>query len=161
MKKLILDTSVCIDLYNGELLKTVLQLPYHFVLPDVIVAELNEPGGDLLIQLGYNEEGISGNETQDILVLRNHYPAPSFNDLLGLVLAKRNSCTLLTGDNALRKAAKEEGVTTHGLLWLLDELCKNAILTGPQAANALEKIIAEGSWLPKKECEERLKRWRK
>jgi hypothetical protein len=29
------------------------------------------------------------------------------------------------------------------------------------AANALERIIADGSWLPKKECEARLKKWQK
>ena len=161
MKKLILDTSICIDLYYGKLLKVVLQLSYEFVLPDVIIAELIEPAGELLTQSGFIEEGTSGEETNDILALRNEYIEPSLNDLFALLLAKRNSCPLITADNALRNAAKQEGVTTHGLLWLLDAIVEAKILTGVQAAEALESIIAAGSWLPKKECEERIKKWRR
>lgn len=161
MKKLILDTSVCIDLYNGKLLEAVLQLPYKFVLPDVIIAELSVPPGKFLLQLGFVEENTTGEEMQIITAFRNKYIVPSFNDLLSLLLAKRNACTLITGDNALRNAAKSEYVATHGLLWLMDEMVKCNVLTGAQAADALENIIAEGSWLPKKECEERFKKWRK
>lgn len=161
MNKLILDTSICIDLHNGKLLEAALQLPHVFVLPDVIIAELIEPAGGLLLKLGFTEEGTSGEETQIISALRNKYSEPSFNDLLALLLAKRNSCCLITGDSALRNAAKQEGVATHGLFWLIDEMVKRNILTGAQAADALERIIAEGSWLPKRECKERLIKWRR
>ena len=161
MKKIILDTSICIDLYNGKLCEAVLQLPYEFVLPDVIVAELKKPPGVLLLKLGFTEEGISGEEIKNIFVLRNKYAEPSTNDLFALLLAKRDACYLITGDNALRNAAKQEGVATHGIFFLLDSLVKNEILTKANAANALERIIAEGSWLPKKECEERFKKWRR
>lgn len=132
-----------------------------FVLPDVIIAELNEPAGSLLLEFGFTKEGISGEEIEKAFVLRDNYPAPSFNDLLALLLAKRNSCYLITSDNALRKAAKLEGVASHGLLWLFDEMVLHGILSGGQATDTLEKIIREGSWLPKKECEERFKKWRK
>lgn len=161
MKKLILDTSIYIDLYKGKLLKAVLQLSYEFVLPDVIIAELKEPAGELLMKLGFTEEGTTGEETQNIFSLRNTYKEPSLNDLVALLLAKRNSCYLITGDNALRNAAKQEGVATHGIFFLLDEMVKCYILRERQAADALEEIIAEGSWLPKKECEERFKKWRR
>jgi predicted nucleic acid-binding protein len=93
--------------------------------------------------------------------MRNKYLAPSFNDTFALFLAKKNSCCLITGDKALRKAAELEDVVSHGLLWLLDEMVKNSIIKKAQAVIALEKIIAWGSWLPKKECEERFKRWSK
>lgn len=161
MKKLILDTSICIDLYNGKLLKAALQLRHEFVLPDVIIAELIEPAGELLIKLGYKEEGTSGEDTKNIFALRNQYAGPSTNDLFALLLAKRNSCPLITGDHALRNAAKQEDVVAHGLLWLIDAIVDSKIVTGNQAADALESIIAAGSWLPKKECGERIKKWRK
>jgi hypothetical protein len=32
-------------------------------------------------------------------------------------------------------------------------------LTAKEAAGALKEILAQGSWLPKKECEARLKKW--
>jgi rRNA-processing protein FCF1 len=161
LSKLILDTSICIDLYYGKLLKAVLQLPHEFVLPDVIIAELIEPAGELLMKLGFTKEGTSGEEAKSIFALRSEYAAPSLNDLFALLLAKSNDCYLITGDNALRNAAKQEGVTTHGLLWLLDAMIERKILTHAESVNALERIIAEGSWLPKKECEARLNKWRK
>lgn len=159
LNKLILDTSVCIDLYNGNLLKVVLQLPYEFILPDVIIAELKEPPGKFMLKLGFIKESMSGNEIQNVITLRSRYLGPSTNDLFALLLAKRNSCPLITGDNALRKASVREGITTHGLLWLMDEMFEYRLLTGMAAVNALENIIRAGSWLPKKDCEERFKKW--
>ena len=159
LKKLILDTSICIDLYHGKLLKAVLKLKHKIILPDVMIAELEEPAGELFLKSGFIQEGTSGEETKDIIALRNEYASPSTNDLIALYLAKRNTSYLITGDNALRNAAKQEGVAAHGLLWLMDEMVKCDILTGNQAAEALERIIDEGSWLPKRECEERFKKW--
>lgn len=161
MKKLILDTSICIDLYHGKLLKTVLKLKHKIILPDVMMAELEEPTGEFLLKIGFIQEGISGEETKNIIALRNEYASPSTNDLVALYLAKRNACYLITGDNALRNAAEQEDVTAHGLLWLIDEMVRYDILTGNQAAEALGKVIDTGSWLPKKECEERFKKWRR
>jgi predicted nucleic acid-binding protein len=78
---------------------------------------------------------------------------------LPFLLAKINSCPLITGDDALRKTANEEGVPVNGLLWFLDRLVEHKILIAKEAAGALKKILAQGSWLPKKECEARLKKW--
>ncbi len=160
MKKLILDTSICIDLYHGKLLKAVLQLKHKIILPDVMIAELEEPAGELLLKLGFAEEGTSGEETKDIIALRNEYASPSTNDLVALYLAKRNACYLITGDHALRNAAKQEGVTAHGLFWLMDALVELKIITKSNAFEALKSIIEAGSWLPKRECEEHFKKWR-
>jgi predicted nucleic acid-binding protein len=159
LKKLILDTSICIDLYHGKLLKAVLQLKYKIILPDVMLAELEEPAGELLLEIGFIQEGTSGEETNNIFALRNEYANPSTNDLVALYLAKRNTCDLITGDNALRNAAKREGVTAHGLFWLMDALVEFDIITKSNAFEALKNIIEAGSWLPKRECEERLKKW--
>ncbi len=160
MKKLILDTSICIDLYHGKLLKAVLQLQHKIVLPDVIVAELKEPHRELLLELGFLEETTAGNEINNIMALREIYEGPSTNDLFALLLAKRDASYLITGDNALRNAAKHEGVSVHGLLWLMDTLIENKVISKSEAFEALERIIKAGSWLPKKEYEERFKKWR-
>ncbi len=105
--------------------------------------------------LQLNEEVI-----EQVIGLRENYTKPSTNDLFALLLAKINSCDLITGDDALRNAANKEGVPVHGLLWLLDKLIEHRILRTNEAADALKKILAQGSWLPKKECEARLKKWR-
>jgi len=67
---------------------------------------------------------------------------------------------LLTGDAHLREAAKSEGVDVHGVLWVLDELVAQSILTPPDAATSLQRITAAGGWLPRMESEDRIKRWR-
>jgi predicted nucleic acid-binding protein len=158
--KLVLDTTVCIDLFNGQLLEGATRLPYELALPDVIIAELIQPPGEMFIQSGFLKLHLGENAISQIIGLRERFPRPSTNDLFALLLAKINSCALITGDDALRKAAKEEGVPVHGLLWILDRLVEYKILTPAEAADSLEKIMAEGSWLPKKECEARLKRWK-
>jgi predicted nucleic acid-binding protein len=158
--KLVFDTTVCIDLFNGRLLERINRLPYELALPDVIAAELIHPPGHLFIQAGFSTLQLDEDAIGQIIALRDRFPKPSTNDLFALLLAKINSCALITGDDALRKAAKEEGIPAHGLLWILDRFIDYKTLTPIEAADALEKIIAEGSWLPKKECEYRLKRWK-
>jgi len=159
-KKLILDTTICIDLFNGQLLGKATRLPYELVLPDVIVHELISPPGELFIQSGFSTLQVREDFIEQIIVLRKHYSKPSTNDLFALLLAKINSCPLITGDDALRKAANAEGVRVYGLLWFLDRLIDQKILPKNEAADALEKVLAQGSWLPKKECEARFKKWR-
>jgi rRNA-processing protein FCF1 len=147
-KKLILDTTICIDLFHGQLLDKATSLPYELALPDVIVHELISPPGEMFIQAGFSEIYLSGEYSEQIILLRSHYSKPSTNDLFALLLAKINSCALITGDDALRKAANEEGVPVFGLLWFLDRLVDQKILTTKEAADALRKVLAQGSWLP-------------
>jgi predicted nucleic acid-binding protein len=159
-KRLLLDTTICIDLFNGDLLTTVIRLPYECALPDVIVAELVAPPGELFAQSGYAILSIQADRIPEFTTLRKKYPKPSTNDLFALVLSKTHSCILITGDSDLRNAAKSEGVSAHGLLWILDELVDRGILGSKDAATALEQILSGGSWLPKKDCEVRLKKWK-
>lgn len=159
-KKLVLDTTICIDLFNGQLLEKATRLPYELVLSDVINEELIKPPGKDLIEIGYTVLSLDEEGIEQIISLRERYSKPSTNDLFALLLAKSNTCSLVTGDDNLRKSAKNEGVAVHGLLWLLDKLVDHSILKPLEAAEALERILAEGSWLPKKECDIRIKRWR-
>jgi predicted nucleic acid-binding protein len=159
-KILVLDTTVCIDLFNGGLLEKALQLPYDLVLPDVIIEELINPPGEELVKIGYSVLPLGKEGVEQVLALRERYRKPSTNDLFALVLAKLNSCPLVTGDDSLRRAAKDEGLQVYGSLWVLDRLIDHHILSSLEAAVSLEKILEKGSWLPRKECEARLKRWR-
>jgi predicted nucleic acid-binding protein len=161
LKKRILDTSVCIDLHFGGLLEAIQELPYEFVLPDVILAELIKPPAETLRRLGFVSVSFAGDELRHIMTLRDCYPKPSTNDLFALYLARKNAWPLITGDKALRKAAESENVSVNGLLWLLDELVRHNVITKNTAAQALERILASGSWLPRAECEVRLRKWGK
>jgi hypothetical protein len=48
----VVDTYIIIDLHRGGVLKELFRLPYTLLAPDVIVAELLEPAGKTLLDLG-------------------------------------------------------------------------------------------------------------
>ena len=103
--KCVLDTSLLIDVYIGEIIVEFFQLPYSFVAPDVIIAELQEPDGKILMELGLRQGELIGSQVLEVIRLRELYRQPSVNDLFALVLARVLSATLLTSDGGLRKAA--------------------------------------------------------
>lgn len=99
---------------------------------------------------------------QKALILALHYKAQephlSLPDSFALALAK--NAILLAGDGKLRELAKKENVAYHGLLWVLDRLEEQAIISMKQLYQGL-KMIADHPRcrLPKKEVKIRLKRF--
>jgi predicted nucleic acid-binding protein len=156
----VVDTGVLIDLHAGGLLKAVFQLPLFLLAPDVLVAELQQPDGNLLLDYGLARIELSGAEVQEVYRLVALYQGPSVNDLFALALAKTLGASLLTGDRHLRAAAEQEGVPVHGTLCLLDEMVRLAVVPPRLAAQALERMLEHGSRLPLNECQERLERWK-
>jgi predicted nucleic acid-binding protein len=160
MPKCVLDTSICVDLWNAGILELTLRLPFDFYLPDVIAEECQEPAGAELIALGVIRVTLEGENIEVIITLRNNYPKCSVGDLFALTYARVHTQVLLTGDGKLRTAALAEGVEVHGIIWLLEALIAGKILSPIDAADSLEKMRAKGSWLPKRECDEFIKRCR-
>ncbi|MGD0951750.1 MAG: hypothetical protein ABR985_05050 [Methanotrichaceae archaeon] len=67
------------------------------------------------------------------------YPKhPGRIDLFALVLAIEEKTTLLTGDNALRKAALQEGVDVHGIIWLLDKMIQDKVISKAEGCRSLK-----------------------
>jgi hypothetical protein len=48
----------------------------------------------------------------------------------------------------------------HGILWILDEMLRQSVVTPGRAGDALEKMLSQVSRLPKTECDRRLRDWR-
>ncbi len=159
LSKYVVDTSLLIDLYFGEIAYEFFQLPYNFIAPDVIIAELQEPDSRLFIELGLQEHELTGSQILEVMELRSVYRHPSVNDLFALVLARLLSLPLLTSDGNLRKAAVQEGVQVHGTLWALDEMVRLQIISQVQAAGSLKLMCEKGSRLPQDECDKRLREW--
>lgn len=156
----VLDTNVPIDFHRGGLLEVLFRLPYDFLAPDVIIAELEVPAGRALITLGLRSVSLSGEEVLEVLALADRHRRPSVNDLFALILARTRGATLLTGDRALRALAEAEGLEVHGSLWLLDALVRLKIATPWEASAGLNLMLAHGSRLPERECRLRIRRWR-
>jgi predicted nucleic acid-binding protein len=155
----IVDTSVLIDLYAGEVLYAVFHLPLTLSAPDVIIAELLEPDGKMLVERGLLPIELSGADVQRAYDLTGTFRRVSVNDLFALVAAETHMATLLTGDKHLRTAAERLGISVHGVLWLLDEMLHSRVLTHTQARWALERMLQRGRRLPRDECERRLMGW--
>ena len=48
--QMVIDTSVILDFHLGGLLPKLFALPYRFLAPDAIVAELQDPANDHMIE---------------------------------------------------------------------------------------------------------------
>ena len=83
----------------------------------------------------------------------------SVYDSIALAIAKKRGIVLLTGDNALRKAAISENVITFGTLGLLDRLLKENCIKKKEYHDCLlqlKKLLGNGIRLPEKEIDIRL-----
>jgi len=155
----VVDANILIDLHIGGLLREVFALPLRLVAPDVIIAELDEPDGKGLMAYGLGSETLPGEQVLEVVALRARHRQVSANDLFALVLARALKATLLTGDGHLRKVAEQEGVEVHGTLWVLDEMVRLGVVAPAGAAEALERMLAQGRRLPEVECRRRLREW--
>lgn len=148
MQILISDANVLIDMDVGGLLEQMFQLPYTFQIPDMLfVDELESHHPELL---GYGLQSVELDEECmiDAGVLVERYSGPSRYDCFALSLAKQRSAPLLSGDKALRKAAKKERVEVKGSLWVVTELVIHGVISKDQALAAYKKMEAAGSRLP-------------
>jgi predicted nucleic acid-binding protein len=155
------DTNIWIDLHVGRLSAVAAALPFHWIAADLTLSELRFGStGESVRSLGVQSRTLSADQLADIVRLGGIHPGVSVADLAALVLARSLDATLLTGDRLLRVAAEREGVTVHGTLWLLDELLRQSIATGPDLAEALDRMVAAHRRLPGDEVRKRLRAWR-
>ena len=157
---LVTDASIWISLERAGVLLAVLDLPYDFISPDLVAGELRTPMEGLLAEAGLRIESLSGEEVAALVDLTEKYPAPGRKDLSTLVLAKKLSAVLLTGDAKLRAAAAQEGIEVHGVLWLLQQMVDHELLGPLDAAGLVDTLTDRGIYLPKRECGELQNRWR-
>jgi predicted nucleic acid-binding protein len=162
MAVLVSDTSVVVDLERGELLDQVFQLAHKFAVPDLLFErELAGALGQRLIALGLRVEALSGDEVAAAARLARTERALSAPDAFAFAIAQSRTWTLLTGDGALRRVAEAEGLETHGVLWVMDELEREAGLARHMLHDALSAIAAHPRCrLPRAEVGRRLARYR-
>jgi len=85
--------------------------------------------------------------------------AAGFNDCSVLYLAEKLKTPLLSGDNALRRAAENRGVEVKGTLWVFDELVSRKMLKPSVAAQKLRHLLLEDRRFPEEACQARLAQW--
>jgi predicted nucleic acid-binding protein len=157
--KCVVDTSLLIDLHGGKIIIKLFELPYSFIAPDVIIAEVLTLDTKTLIRYGLQKSELAGEQILKVLQLKAQHRHPSVNDLFALVTAQSMNAVLLTGDRNLRKVAELYNVPVHGTLWILDEMVRLEIISSVQAMATLKLMCEQGSRLPQDECNRRLRSW--
>jgi predicted nucleic acid-binding protein len=157
------DANVLIDIEVSGLTNLVFELEYRFAVADILYQEEIKPYTSEFKGTGL--EAIAFDEETNRLLLEKielyKGTALSRNDISAMVLALSNECILLTGEKLLRATAEDEGLEVHGILWLIEELFNNDLISLEEAEVAYKKMEEEGSRLPSKEIEKQIKRFKK
>lgn len=157
--RIVVDAGIWIDLHFGGVLAGAFRLSDEFVSPDVILAELVTVDPQVIIRHGCRVEHLTPDDYGTLQRLVTEHSGPSVSDLTALLISMREGLMLLAGDSKLRKAAETEGVEVHGILWLLDRMIAETVLSERKAAAALRSMLDCDARLPRDECERRLLKW--
>ena len=159
----VIDTNILLDFYYGGILQPLLQLPFQLMTTDLIVHELKRHDKGLEILETTNShiiiKELNGGEIREIDYIRRDQPELSIQDISALILSSKIR-NLLTGDGPLRAIAMREGFKVHGTLYLLDKMVFCGVISKSDAIKALKMMLQNGRWLPQRECESRMKKWR-
>lgn len=167
MQIVITDSSGLIDLKKGSLFRAMLALPFEFVIPDLLFGdELLSLTGDekqFLLYGGLKVQTLSGAQVAQAYQYRAEFPRLSLHDNFVLVLAENTeTCVLLTGDENLKKLARQKDVEAHGVLWLVDLIFEHETAPVRVLIDAINKYIEDPFvWLPDAELHKRLEQYRK
>lgn len=165
MRVTVQDANILIDLELAELLDPWLELGIETHTTDFIVHQLLR--GNHLEALSRIRENriqthsLDATEMLEMMALYATFSSgPDLNDCSALYLARKLDALLLTGDKPLRLEAERRGVEVHGTLWIMDMLVSHDILSPGETASRLRRLLAAARFLPARECEIRLHRWR-
>lgn len=161
MQVLVSDTSVLIDIERASLTARLFDLPYDFVVPDLLYeAELLDWMGPELLDLGLKVEELTPQETAQATELKRAKAMLSTPDVFAFCLAAEREWILLTGDGALRAEAKRQNITMHGVLWVFDEMEKHEVCSTDALRSGLEAVRDHPRCrLPTREINRRLDRY--
>ena len=162
MRIIINDSSALIDLAKTQLLECLLQLPYRFVIPDVLYADelitLRHYSREQLLDIGFVLGELDGLHVGKASEYSQQYPKLSLNDCFALVMAETTAdAVLLTGDQRLRRVAEQQGVAVHGILWILDQAYEQEAVDAATLHAALLVLANDPlTRLPGKELQRRM-----
>lgn len=156
------DSSVLIDLSNGDLFEAYLLLGYETLTTDFIVREVSKDSQPIAAWLKAHAT-ITHYTPSEMLALKQRQLAVgssiSLEDASALYLAKDIDALLLTNDQRLRQVAKKLDVQVGGILLLMDALHTQRLLSGQHLTASLDAILGQGARLPADACAERRRKW--
>ena len=160
MKYISSDTNIWLDFETISRTDLPFRLPCTYVMyREALEEEVISPP-DLLENL--KKKGLESVEltTEEFFYAAEcveKYVKISRYDGTALAIAKHRDIPLLTGDNALRKAAIKEGVEVIGTIGILDKLYEDNYINAPEYKYCLEQLLEHKERrLPAEEMKKRL-----
>jgi hypothetical protein len=165
MKIAVQDANVLIDLELAGLFDPWFQAGVETHTTSLIRLELEMGHHDQALAYfasgQIKEHNLSFEELSEVGRLEREVRSKArFNDCSVLFLARKLDAMLLSCDKALRDAAKVRHIEVHGTLWIMDQLVEKKIIPPAVAAAKLDHLLSLERYLPKTECQARLKKWR-
>jgi predicted nucleic acid-binding protein len=150
------DACILFDLIDLDLLETFYLLDVTPVTTGFVVSEvLDETQAALLaedIKAGkltiYNDGDVT-----KIAALSVEHTGLSFADCSVLELSFRVPGLILSADKSLRNEAKRRGLVVKGLLWVINQLFENEILSKEECLAKLEQYPLINPRTPKKDIQ--------
>ena len=164
MKIYVNYTNILIDLVNTNLLDDFTKLNWELHTTDFIIAEIDEPNQLIKIQKLISDGllkviGFSSVEMMLLYEMEQNYNGLSLEDCSVLYYANKKDGILLSGDGKLRKKAQSEGIEVKGILFILDKLVSNSILSKQDAIFKIIELANINKRLPSFEIEKRIRHW--
>ncbi len=132
--------------------------PHRLVTLDLMAFDLETPTLSEITQTGIVAISTPIEVMLEMSQLAMKHKISTFDGAL-LLYSKSTSSILLSGDKALRNAARIEGVSIKGTLWVLEEVVKKGILQSSQAVLILERMFLLGRRLPPDEATSKILKW--
>ena len=165
MKIAVQDANILIDLELSGLLGAWFQLDMETHTTDFIVEQVRTGGhAEILANVASGRlivHACSAARIGEAVALAESFPGIDLEDGSIYLLAQELDAILLTGDRPLRKLAKARHIDVHGTLWIFERLLEQNVLSRSAAAEKLNRLMTMDRYLPRKECEERLKAWKR
>ncbi|MCB9230567.1 MAG: hypothetical protein H6581_02840 [Bacteroidia bacterium] len=163
MKLVVTDANIFIDLVEMHLLASFFELKFEFFTTWEVLQELDEHDfQELLIAEKYKWITIHSFLPSEVPSVNQPDVSKglSYTDRSVLFLAEKIKGMLITGDNLLRKEAPKRNIEAHGILWVMEQLILQKILTPEAAIAKLRQLMTINLWLPAKLCQQKLDEWK-
>lgn len=163
--RFLIDANLIRDMLSVTLLKALLSMGCEFYIISEVLRDLkNIVAPEVFYQIKkFNKVNIINLEeslTDEIL----DFYAPissklTYTEALVIFYAKKNKFAILSSDWNFLNIAKQYA-SVYNLLQVIEGMIRNRVLNFSQAAECLKEILKTNNYLPKKECEDVLMKWK-
>lgn len=156
------DACILFDLLDLDLLAHFYQLKLTVMTRPEVLAEITDE-----TQLGQIQpyidngnlqiDGVDVLETAMAIIETN--PGLSLTDAVVLETASRREATILSSDKSLRNESTRRGIAVRGLLWVLEELFNQEIISKFKLIEKLQEYPTINKRAPRTEIESIIKKY--